>query len=103
MSNVPNFGLCCPGRPHHYPEFSYPTAHNKYHSDAEGWFWGFKYAKNFNISEIVFQIFMLEFKDHLWPAGSVALAHEFRGIMKCGICNYMHSLELGMGIEYVRM
>ena len=103
ISIVPKFGLCWSGRLHHYPEFSYATAHNKYHSVAEAWFRGFKYAKSFNISEILVQIFVLDFKEQLWSTGSAALSLAFRSIMKCRICNFMHSLGLDKIIEYVRM
>jgi hypothetical protein len=44
---------------------------------------------------------MLEFKEQVRSAGSVAFAHAFGGIMKCGICNFMYSLKLDKRIDYV--
>jgi len=49
------------------------------------------------------QIFMLEFKQQLRSAGSAAFSLAFQVIMKCRLCNFMHSLGLDKRIEYVRM
>jgi len=46
---------------------------------------------------------MLEFKEKLCSEDSVGFADAFRRIMKCGICIFMHSLQLDKRIEYVRM